>query len=362
MLSLVAIHPAYTLLPASFALAYVSLSLAPAFFSLIALLTSLLVYTREASLLQNPGKIILLWLTLTASISLSNSQPSIHALSAPSTSIASLVLLSAISSLFALVPIIARHSIPVNRSQIQAFIFPTLWTVTWLGVSRISPLGRLTTWHPLSGVESYQWTQRFFGFSGIDWIVAACASVSAGVIENAIGTDETYTALVDVHPNFGQRPTSSISKRLVPLTGFLLALTAPSFFSNSLPLPPFSSTTTPLRVACILPHPSEKSQLERYLVESAIYSSRAKILLWPEGAVVFETKSEMEDALEKVQLTASVYKVWIGVSFQERVSGSTTQRDGMHRNGLVLVGPSGPEMTYYKRNLVPSTCHSRCST
>lgn len=243
----------------------------------------------------------------------------------------------------------------------QVFIFPTLWTITWLVVSWISPLGRLATWHPLSSVESYQWTQRFFGFSGIDWIVAAWASILSGIFVYAIGDGETQTVLINVHPDIAQKSTRKVPKGLVPLAGFLLALNAPSFFMNSLPLPPFSPSTTPLKVACILPQHSELSQLDRFIHESLVYSSLVKIMLWPEGAVVFDTEDEMKTALEKVYDITSTRKAWIGVSFQARVSGASSERDGLHRNGLAIVGPNGLEATYYKRNLVPSTFNRRCS-
>ena len=355
MLSLVATHPVRTLLPASFVLSFFSLSLTPSFISLILLLTSLLLYTRDPSFYKNAfsRKMLYLWLTLTVSMSVSNSQSSIHALSTPSTSIASLLLLSGVSSLIALVPIISRHSIQVSDSWLDVFVFPTLWSITWLGVSWISPIGRLVTWSPLLGVESYQWIRGFLGFAGIDWITAAWASVAAEALENVIDFNETRLPLVDMDHHEVPKPTRKVPNRIAPLTGLLLALIAPSFVGNSLPLPPFSSNTTPLGVACILPGGSENSQLDRFIKETNKYSSGAKILLWPEGAVTFETESQKEDALEKAKKIADNRDVWIGVSFQERVKGGSSERDGVYRNGMALVSRQGTK-TYYKRRLVPS--------
>ena len=364
MLSLVVTHPVQTLLSASFLLSYISLSLTPAFVSLIFLLTSLLLYTRKEFVYQNAisRRMLFLWITLTASISLCNQQSSIHALATPATSIASLVLLSGTSSLIALAPIVARHSFTTSSSGAHHFVFPAMWTLTWLVISRISPLGRLVTWSPLSGVESYQWIQRFFGYAGIDWIVAAWASVAAEICQSSIDANDIHTTLIDIHQDVAERPNRVVPKHTIPLIGFLLALIVPSFYINSLPMSPFSSTTTPLGVACILPQRSEKPQLDRFLTESIKYSSRAKVLLWPEGAIVFETQAEKKDTLDRIQHTTSQFKVWIGVSFEERVSGGISQRDGLHRNGMALVGPNGVEITYYKRKLVPSMSKSRVLT
>ncbi|KAF8530003.1 hypothetical protein JB92DRAFT_2859374 [Gautieria morchelliformis] len=350
-------HRVGTLLPASFILSFLSVSLTPSFVSLTLLLTSLLLYTKEASLYQNrvSPKAIYLWATLTASIALSNFRPTINALSTPSTSIGSLIFLSGASSLLALVPIIARHSIPSTGPQMHLIVFPTLWTVTWLGVSSISPIGRLATWTPMSGVESYQWIRPFFGLSGLDWIVAAWATVAAELIANPDDINQMHAPLVDIGREEAPKTTQAGPKRLAPLT-ILFALTVPSFFSNSFPLPPLSPNTTPVGVACILPQSSEGSQVKRFIDETKKHTNSAKILLWPESAVVFETKEEKDDALEQVlNITAGPggQHVWVGVSFEERVSGSSSERDGLHRNGLALVGPNGVEMTYYKRKLVP---------
>lgn len=46
---------------------------------------------------------------------------------------------------------------------------------------------------------------------------------------------------------------------------------------------------------------------------------------------------------------------WIGVSFDDFAppTPGSKQREGMRRNGMVLVGPEGPVFEYFKQNLVP---------
>lgn len=244
----------------------------------------------------------------------------------------------------------------MTGSRWHVFMFPTLWSITWLGISHISPIGRLVTWTPLLGVEPYQWILRFSGLSGLDWITAAWASVAAEELEHIIDFSAKHLPLVEIDHHEVSRPAKRVPNHVGPLTVLLIALIGPSFIVNPLPLPPFSPSTTRLEVACILPQRSESSQLDRFFKETVRYGSSAKILLWPEAAVTFETQAEKEDALSRAQKITAQYHVWIALSFQERVSGSGSERDGLYRNGMALVGKNGLEMSYYKRRLVPSKC------
>ncbi|KAF8519089.1 hypothetical protein BU17DRAFT_47949 [Hysterangium stoloniferum] len=352
--SLVARRPALTLLPVTCASAFFSLSLTPSFISLIFLLTTLLLYTRTHALGNYAApKIISVWITLTVSIATSHLRPSISALSSPLSSVASLSLLSASSSIIALIPIVSRNSIRLGGSRAQMFVFPVLWTMTWLVVSRLSPLGRLVTWTPLSGITSYQWLRRYLGFSGIDFVTAMWASVAAEGLGNMIAEREEESPLINLEDdNDTPSPVKRPSGHLVPSIVILLALALPSFYVNPLPLPPISEHTTAFKVACILPPSSEASQLTRFLDETKHYTPQAKILIWPESAVTFETSSEKTAAFEAVQQIASSSKTWIGVSFQDGGNKSVERRS---LNGFRLIGPDSnqEEIVYYKRNLVP---------
>jgi len=93
--------------------------------------------------------------------------------------------------------------------------------------------------------------------------------------------------------------------------------------------------------------------LDRFIAESQHHTG-ARILLWPEGAVRFETSVQREEAIKRVQ--EEIKGPLVGVTFTEPVphdAGWKHAREGKWRNGLVLVGPHGPVAEYYKRNLVP---------
>jgi len=81
-------------------------------------------------------------------------------------------------------------------------------------------------------------------------------------------------------------------------------------------------------------------------------ATRARINLWPEGAVTFISVEARRTAMAEVASIAHDHKVWIGATFNEpnpSVDGSTPRR----RNGLALLGPDGEVFEYFKRHLVP---------
>ena len=87
--------------------------------------------------------------------------------------------------------------------------------------------------------------------------------------------------------------------------------------------------------------------LDTFIVESKRHNG-ARILLWPEGALRFETVTQREEAINKVK--NEINGPLVGVAFTEPVPASAGwehSRDGMWRNGLVLVGPDGPVAEYY---------------
>jgi len=344
-------RPSLTLLPLAFTFSFLGISLTPSFIPSALLITTLLVYTRKHALRRYSGfKISVAWITLTVSIALSHLQPSIHSLSSTFTSIMSLALLSAISSTIGLIPIVCRGYVNTESRSVRLFSFPLMWTTLWLVVSRVSPLGRLITWTPLSGIASYEWILPYFGFSGIDFLTALWASVANEGIEDIISSYDSEEDLIDLTDYPKSHRDSS---HLLPAVAFLLLLAVPSFFISPLPLPSISSDTTLLKVACILPQASTGSQFDRFMAETEKHLADAKILLWPEGAVTFETEVDKERSLKIVRERAALQKAWIGVSYEERLPANEARRDGQRRNGLALVGPQGIEFTYYKRKLVP---------
>jgi len=84
--------------------------------------------------------------------------------------------------------------------------------------------------------------------------------------------------------------------------------------------------------------------------------TRAKVLLWPEGAVKFNSQSEKEEALYRVR--QEVRGPYVGVSFEDFVPADGHDgngRSGMRRNGISIVSNDSDTtlLSYYKRKLVP---------
>ena len=88
-------------------------------------------------------------------------------------------------------------------------------------------------------------------------------------------------------------------------------------------------------------------------------------MLWPEGAVHFESPDERDKAISKVR--QMIKGPYVGISFVENAPSGWQghSHTDKKRIGLVLVGPDGPVFEYYKRNLVPgeisaASYHTMC--
>lgn len=354
--------------------AFFALSPAPSFIPLTILVATVLVYTRIVYPRPHAARVIFGALAaISLASTLSHLTTSIHALSSTASSILSLWLISSLSSVvaFSAVLISDRVSLRVSNPSAKLTLFPTFWATVWQTISHTSPVGHLVTWSPVTGIASYEWMRPFFGAWGINWLVGAWAIVIAEIVgawfigpgDESEPQGPLIPSLVsnDNDDSQPRRPTSSPGPhRTLLLTTVLLVLTSPSFFSPSIPLLPWSTSSTPLPVGCVLPHPTSSGDgntpLDTFIAESRQHNG-ARILLWPEGALRFETIAQREEAIDRVR--NEVKGPLVGVTFTEPVpdsAGWEHSRDGKWRNGLVLVGPDGPVAEYYKRNLVPSTC------
>lgn len=231
------------------------------------------------------------------------------------------------------------------------------------------------------GVEQYEWIRAYLGAPGLDWLVGAWAVIAAELTEFALlekptamelepEVDDPLLVEVDGQSTAERPPTPESfvvpaelphKKALLYLASILLAGTLPSF-TSPLPAPPYSDQTTPFSVACVLPPPATKgSELDRYITETKKHAARAKVLLWPEGAVSFDNESERESAFAQVINVTKQYGAYIGVTFDEVVSSDEGGRTGKRRIGMALVGPDGNiDIEYYKRHLVPRE-HFSCN-
>ncbi|KAH9947723.1 hypothetical protein B0H21DRAFT_737768 [Amylocystis lapponica] len=317
-------------------LALLALSPTPSLIPLILLVTSL-------HLQAFPHGIAQLVLLATAA-SIAHLGPSLHALSSPAVSVVALSFFSLLSS-----------SVAFTTFTISYF---GARLTCWGAVAYLSPVGRLITWSPVVGLGPYEWIRPILGQYGIDWVVASWAVVCTHVISTwLMGSTEgdavpsEYGDIISFsseehrlqsHPPI--RKSSSSRTNCAFIQAALLALlTLPSFVTSPIPLSHLSPD-------------AHLSRLDDYISETKSLQSSANIILWPEGAVRFDTPEEKTAGLQHIQDKIGIYKKYVGVSFSEFVPArapDNTRKAGDWMNGLVLLGPDGPVLEYYKRMLVP---------
>lgn len=361
-----------------------ALSLRPNFVPLVVLLSTLINYTRAT--IQRPQfthRFFALLSTLSVATVAAYSGPTNSAISTQFLPSGWLLVVSAVISAIALAPIMTyakTRSYVGSRSPLAGILlFPTLWTTTWSLFVFISPLGRIGSWTPMTGVEAYSWIAPVFGQAGIDYITALWAAIVAEYAGQWLMGPEAHEQLPEnAEPNVdlltpinneveaeanganGQRATHRNPTHY--LLGLLLLATLPSYETPILPLSAHSQSATELTVGCVHPYvkiPGTSPSLSEYIVETRIQAPRAKILLWPEGAVKFQSDAERRHAFDEVSAIANQSKTWIGVGYEQEYSengGTVRGKKVRGHNGLAIVGPNTITIQYVKRRLVPRKC------
>ena len=308
--------------------------------------------------------IILLSLSLTTSLAMLG--PSLSALSSPAMSIFTLYMMTIVKNTIVLLVIHINTLLSSRLSSRHATItlFPALWTTAWMLVATTSPLGRLSTWTPTSGLERYEWLIPYTGSIAVDWVTASWANLLTQFIgswfmgtvpKETLDQDEQLGALVDI-PVLPTTPHAAGSRSLA-FGGFLLALTIPSYIWSELPAPAYSPGMTPFSVGCILPTLSRSKHtrptLDDYIYESRQYANRANLLLWPESAVHFENPEDRDAAFGRV--SREIAGSSVAVSFEETVRDVTKPegRTAIKRLGVAIVDKEGVQAQYFKQHLVP---------
>jgi hypothetical protein len=348
---------------------FLALRPAPSLVPIVLTLTTLLLYSRI--LIPSPHTSIygiVLWFAIASGGTLSRMTASLDALSTPTFSVVALFCLSAVMSFLTLSAIYIDTKVCSYLSSpwSQITLFPALWTSLWFGVSYVSPVGRLSAWSPIEGIGSYDWILQLVGSPGIDWVVAAWAVVCSQAIGvwfiGSDGKEDEEPLIAHEAPALEQSSHLSHAGSSLLLAALLATLaTLPSFF-NDFPLAVVSADTTPFSVGCVLP-PYQRYQgagltLKDYIDESNKFKSFAKILLWPEGAVTFNSEAERDEGFAKVQNSING-TAYIGVSFEETFSDkhSGSRKSLSKRTGLAIIShwSAEPHLVYYKRHLVPGT-------
>lgn len=258
-------------------------------------------------------------------------------------------------------------------STVQLLAFPMLWCTGWALYCYWHPLGRLLAWTPVPSMGGFSVVLPLLGLPGYDFIVGCLVTAIVTcwrIARPAIQTAERD--LVDYEPDERSpllsprlRPASSSTGRpstipLLLLVTFLFALWTASTAIYGVPrIAPSGETIT---IGCVLPRPrngESRPTLAQYMQESEIVSGKgAKILLWPEAAVPFSSRSEYASFDNTVRLLAQRRRAYIAPSF--------TAQPHYLRNGLpdhwpskeviatTLVSPAGETVyAYFKQSLVP---------
>ena len=197
-----------------------------------------------------------------------------------------------------------------------------------------------------------------------DWIVAAWAvlcyrAVGAWFIGPETEDNPQDDLLIDYPSPVEIRQSTSLSRTgsFFTVAAVLGFLALPSVLMDNMPLPPFSPTTTPFTVGCVLPIPRIGPPLLDDFISETKKLNRANVLLWPEGAVRFDTKAARDKAFEEIGEALKGH--YIGVGFEDLDFDDKMQ--SRRRTGLALIHQSGSpnsttevKLLYYKRHLVPS--------
>ena len=355
-------------------LASVGLSPSPNAAGLVGLLVALQLYPRLFS--KRANKLVAPWAASTIGAVLSHGRAASNALQA---SALSMLLLAVLSATISAIPVAAVYLdawlIGKNRRYTWSRLagFPAFWASIWGVISVMTSVGRLPTWSPVTGLSHYTWISSYLGPWGIDFVVAAWSVVLTEAIAVPlsrrallIGDPDYLRNVEDVAPytDDPEEPTPRDSSTLYnksAFTLFLLALAVPSLWAPGIPNPTYTTATTPFTLGCVLPKthiPHRESHLptlDNYITETKKMTN-AKLVLWPEGAVRFDTEAERNKTFKRIfdEVLKGHKGFHVGVGFEENSPepwGKRTSR----RNGLALLVDDKVVLQYYKRKLVPRT-------
>jgi len=284
-----------------------------------------------------------------------NLHASVGALSSKAQSMTMLLILSSILSVLSLTTFWAgtKFSTRFSSPWAQVTLFPSMWATLWYTTAYFSPFGYLSTWKIADNADAYNWIVPYVGPTSKDWIVGAWAVILS----------QTVTSWFMGHQDDPEAESyNKTSKTRKLLAVFLILLTLPSFIIDRLPLPIFEiEKATPLTVGCVIPpyqrYKHHVPSLDDYIAESAkLRAVGAKIILWPEGAVVFKSTEEKNEAFKRIR--SKVPGPYVGVAFEETVGDPSDPvgKAALSRTGLAVISQYSeePHLVYYKQHLVPS--------
>lgn len=348
-------------------LAFIALSPSPNAVGIVGLLTALQMYPRFFS--TGSARYITPWAASTIGATMSHVKATSNALQGPS--VLSMILLMVISSVVSAISVggvylDARVGRTRRYNWCRLAVFGALWATIWGTISVITPVGRLLTWSPVTGLGPYTWVSAFLGPWGIDFIVAAWSVVLTEVVATPLSQS---ASLIGATP-YADNPDEPAPRNRFALnhkTAFtlsLLVLAIPGFWTPHIPNPTYTVTTTPFTLGCVLPqthlpHRTPHSPVLADYIAETKKMTHAKLVLWPESALKFDTEADrnatFKEILEVVLKNQTGFHV--GLGFEENFQGSQNGR-ASKRNGFALLANGEVVLQYYKRNLVPRTLNS----
>jgi len=355
-------HGHLVFLPAITILAYFALATTSTIQPTILVVAALHVYTRIIFPAPAYAQIFLLVTALSIGSALPNLPASTHALSTSAISIVILSILSLATSAVVVGALYAEWIVSrrVASPRTQVLLFPAVWSTVWTLLPHINPVGHLLTWSRANTAPAYQWLVPYLGTSSQDWIAASWAVVLSEVYQvwymgPRFNDDDDHLEAPTTH-----KPRSSYTPFLA---SSLLALTIPSYFiGNVLPLPVNSiEEATPFGIGCILPtfqrYKHHQPTLQDYIDETKKFQNRAAFLLWPEGAVTFDSDAERDRAFSIIR--GNITGSYVGISFDQFVSDPSDPHGhkALKKTGIAVISKASekPYLLYYKQHLVPGT-------
>lgn len=342
-------------------LAFVALSPSPNAAGIVGLLTALQMYPRFFS---TRSAYITPWAASTIGATMSHFKATSNALQGPSVlSMTLLMVISAVVSAISVggVYLDARVGKKRRYNWCRLAGFAAFWATIWGTISLVTPVGRLLTWSPVTGLGPYTWVSAFLGPWGIDFIVAAWSVTLTEFVATPLSQGASLigpTPYAD-NPDEPTPQDRSMWNHKTAFTLSLLALAIPGFWTPRIPNPTYTISTTPFTLGCVLPqthlpHRTPHSPtLTDYITETKKMTN-AKLLLWPEGALKFDTKADRNATLNRIFKEVLEHRkgFHIGFGFEENFQEPRNNR-ASKRNGFALLVDDQVVLQYYKRNLVP---------
>jgi hypothetical protein len=196
---------------------------------------------------------------------------------------------------------------------------PLIWSLANCLLARLTPLGRFAAW---SG-SNMPFLARYGGFPLLDFLQACLAYAASEIVFSAVSNGSRPQLLgqeEELEP--GEIPGAERHKRAHrhPVALFILLVAVSSWGQ-----PQLAHSDETFKIGCALPH--GEGTLAQYLHESRLSASRgARVVLWPETAIMLSDNSAYSSLQEQVYEVAKTYGTIVGATYSSlRTASGPTQ-------------------------------------